>query len=104
MEENEKIKRPKWLRQLEKESWQAELVISGLALFGTFQLPELANWLIDLFIRNLPVEQYFAGYAISFCYLLGIGVLTTFFMIHLILRAYWTVSYTHLTLPTICSV
>lgn len=89
MEENEKIKQPKWLRRLEKESWQAELIISGLALYGTFQLPEVANWMTDLMIRNLPVEQYFAGYIVSYCYLLGVSALTTFFLIHFVLRAYW---------------
>lgn len=28
-------KKPKWLRALESQSWQAELVISGLAIFGS---------------------------------------------------------------------
>ncbi len=89
MEENEKIKQPKWLRRLEKESWQAELIISGLALFGTFQLPTIANWLINLLIRNLPKDQYLLGYVISYGALAGASFLTTFFLIHLVLRAYW---------------
>lgn len=89
MEENEKIKQPKWLRRLEKESWQAELIISGLALYGTFQLPGLANWLVNMLYRNLPIEQYILGYVISFGALAGASFLTTIFLIHLFLRAYW---------------
>lgn len=84
-----KIKTPKWLRRLEKESWQAELLVSGLALFGSFQLPEITYWLIDLFIKRLPHEQYIWGAFIAQMSLLGLSILSTFFIIHLILRAYW---------------
>lgn len=84
-----KNKTPKWLRRLEKESWQAELLVSGLALFGSFQLPEITYWLIDFFIKNLPHEQYFWGYVIAYMSLFGVSILSTFFIIHLILRAYW---------------
>jgi len=82
-------KTPKWLRRLEKESWQAELLISGLALYGTLYLPEFCYWLSDTLINFLPVKYYLAGYAISFFYLFGVSILTTFFIIHFILRAYW---------------
>lgn len=82
-------KTPKWLRRLEKESWQAELLVSGLALFGSFQLPEITYWLIDLFIKNLPYDQYIWGYGIAYMSLFGVSILSTFFIIHLILRAYW---------------
>ncbi len=81
--------RPKWLRRLEKESWQAELIVSGLALYGTFQLPEFIYWLTNYFIKTLPAEQYFAGYMIVYVNLLAISILTAFFMIHFVLRAYW---------------
>lgn len=87
--ESDKRKTPKWLRRLEKESWQAELLISGLALYGTLYLPEFCYWLSDTLIDWLPVDYYLAGYAISFFYLFGISILTTFFIMHFILRAYW---------------
>ena len=87
--EPEKTKVPKWLRRLEKESWQAELLISGLALYGTLHLPKFVYWVADTLINVLPVDYYLAGYAISFLYLFGISILTTFFIIHFILRAYW---------------
>ena len=89
MSNNSENQRPKWLRRLEKESWQAELVVSGLALYGTFQLPAFVYWLTNYFIKNFPIEQYFIGYMIVYMNLLGISILMTFFIIHLILRAYW---------------
>lgn len=82
-------KTPKWLRRLEKESWQAELIISGLALYGALYLPEFVYWLSDTLIDFFPVNYYLAGYTISFFYLFGVSILTTFFIIHFILRAYW---------------
>lgn len=82
-------KTPKWLRRLEKESWQAELLISGLALYGTLQLPIFVYWLSDTLINLFPINYYLAGYAIAFLYLFGIALLTTFFIMHFILRAYW---------------
>jgi len=85
----ENNKTPKWLRRLEKESWQAELIISGLALIGTLQLPTFVYWLCDTLINILPTEYYMAGYAITFGYLFGISILTTFFILHFIIRAYW---------------
>lgn len=84
-----KQKTPKWLRKLEKESWQAELLISGLALYGSFQLPEFVHILTDFFIRVLPKEQYMTGYFVAYMVLLGVCILSTFFMIHFILRMYW---------------
>jgi len=84
-----KEKTPKWLRRLERESWQAELLISGVALIGCLQLPKLVYLLADYFLIHLPPSQSHAGYAISFLNLLAICVLTTFFILHFILRAYW---------------
>ena len=82
-------KTPKWLRRLEKESWQAELLISGLALFGSLQLPKFVYALSDMLVDHLPYEQYSIGYILSYVCLLGVSILSSFFVIHLVLRAYW---------------
>lgn len=81
--------KPKWLQRLEKESWQAELIISGVAIYGTLQLPGYLTWLTDYFIDILPFSQYLAGYVIVYFSLIGVCVLTAFFLSHFILRAYW---------------
>ena len=43
-------KKPKWLRILEQQSWQAELLISGIAIVGALQLPELIHEFTDFSI------------------------------------------------------
>jgi len=89
MEEQNEQQRPEWLQRLEDESWQAELIISGLALYGSLQLPEFIYLIIDFFILHLPVDQYFTGYGITYALLLGVSILSGFFIIHFVLRAYW---------------
>ena len=82
-------KRPKWLRALESQSWQAELVISGMAIFGTLQLPELINNLVDLCLFNLP-EKYMSIMMYFFIYLfIAANILIISFITHLSLRALW---------------
>lgn len=82
-------KQPKWLRRLERESWQAELIISGLAIYGSLKIPEIIFGLIDFLISHLSLEQYYLGYWLSYLLILGASLLTTIFIIHFILRGYW---------------
>lgn len=78
-----------WLQRLKEESWEAELLISTVAIFGTIQLFQVIDWLTNSFINILLPEQYKIGYFIVFFGLLGIGILVSMFVIHFILRAYW---------------
>lgn len=84
-----KTKKPKWLKRLEKESWQAELIISGLALYGTFMLPPYVNRVADLLIKTLTPDEYWLGYFMMVMAYLGVAFLSGFFLIHFILRGYW---------------
>lgn len=82
-------KKAKWLRILEQQSWQAELIISGIAIFGSLQLPGMIFSLADeVLVRfsddSLIYLQYF------FIYLLvGVRFLIAGFIIHFVLRALW---------------
>jgi len=78
-----------WLQKLKEESWEAELLISTVAIFGTVQLFKLLSWMVDWFIDILAPSQYFLGYVVSFMGLLAISILTTMFIIHFLMRAYW---------------
>lgn len=86
--ENQPTKSPKWLKRLERESWQAELVISGLAIFGSMQLPpyilETGKWALNYFIEP-GILLYFA---ISYLYVASIFLVASF-IIHFILRTVW---------------
>jgi hypothetical protein len=78
-----------WLHQLKEESWEAELLVSAIAIFGTFQLFDAVAWVTNLFIDVIPSEQYLIGYMIVFIGLLAVSILSAMFIIHFILRAYW---------------
>lgn len=78
-----------WLQKLKEESWEAELLVSSVAIFGTFQLFDLINWVTNRFIDLLNPDQYFVGYFIVFFGLFAISILISMFVIHFALRAYW---------------
>ncbi|WP_340155952.1 hypothetical protein [uncultured Winogradskyella sp.] len=78
-----------WLQRLKDESWEAELLVSAIAIFGTFQLFDVVEWATNKFINVLNPSQYLVGYAIVFLGLFAISILASMFVIHFILRAYW---------------
>ena len=80
---------PKWIRKLIRESWQAELIISGAAIIGSLQLPGLLEWFqhkllvsYDQGILNLWFLA--AVYWAAFVY--GLIIL---FIFHFVVRALW---------------
>ena len=78
-----------WLQRLKDESWEAELIISTVAIFGTVQMFKMISWMTDWFINVLPPSQYFNGYMVSSFGLFAVSLLTTMFVIHFLMRAYW---------------
>ena len=78
-----------WLQRLKDESWEAELLVSAIAIFGTFQLFGAIDWVTNKLINILNPSQYLAGYGIVFIGLFAICILASMFVIHFFLRAYW---------------
>ncbi len=85
----ETFKSKKWLKKLKNESWEAELLVSAIAIYGTFQLFKVIDWSTNRFIDILPPSQYMIGYFIVFFGLIAVSVLVSMFVIHFFLRAYW---------------
>lgn len=83
------IKPTQWIQKLKDESWQAELLVSTIAIFGSIQLFKVIDWLTIIAIDRLAPTQYLIGYAIVFAGLLAVSILSTMFIIHFLLRAYW---------------
>ncbi|HOY13253.1 MAG TPA: hypothetical protein PLY70_08935 [Saprospiraceae bacterium] len=63
-----------WLQRLKEESWEAELLVSAIAIYGTFQLFKGINWATNVFIDRLPPSQYLVAYFIVFIGLLAISI------------------------------
>jgi hypothetical protein len=62
-ERKQKIKSPKWLKALEAQSWQAELLISGLVVAGLVQPPKyLMSWLEVYLFESIEVGFMFFGF------------------------------------------
>jgi hypothetical protein len=82
-------KEPAWLIDLGVQSWQAELVMSGLIVTGLFQLPDLFIRLVEpSIIQSGELEFTFLEIA-SMVFLMGIDVLVIIFGIHLLFRGIW---------------
>ncbi len=78
-----------WLQRLKEESWEAELLVSTVAIYGTFQLFGSIDWLTNLFIDWLHPNQYDVAYFIVCFGLIAISLLASMFVLHFVLRAYW---------------
>ncbi len=78
-----------WLQKLKEESWEAELLISTVAIFGTVQMFKLVDLGVIYFIDKLAPQDYLFGLIMIFMSLLAVSVLLTMFIIHFMLRAYW---------------
>ncbi|CAL2078393.1 conserved membrane protein of unknown function [Tenacibaculum sp. 190524A02b] len=86
---NKPITTKSWLQRLKDESWEAELLVSAIAIFGTFQLFHIIDWWANSLIDVLNPSQYKIGYFIVFFGLIAISILASMFIIHFFLRAYW---------------
>lgn len=81
--------KPKWLRKLERESWQAELLISGVALFGTLQLPGLLEFAQQYLLLHYHDQALFYWFFALTYWVLFAYSLIILFLYHFIVRALW---------------
>jgi hypothetical protein len=80
--------RPKWLKRVQENSWEPEILISGLALAFIFAFPaqiyELATYLVQ------EKGVHFIGGILVFIYLsFVVNIYKIFFLLHLCLRFAW---------------
>jgi hypothetical protein len=84
--ENQK---PKWLRKLERESWQAELIISGAALLGSLQLPGILEKFQHYLLLNYERASLQLWFFATSYWALFVYGLVFLFVFHFIVRALW---------------
>lgn len=78
-----------WLEHLENESWSAELIISGAAIYGSLQLPWLLTKMVNYSLLNFSDDILQILY-LFFNYLtFAITILMVNFILHFILRSIW---------------
>lgn len=78
---------PKWLKRTQENSWEAEILLSGLVLFALIQIPGFIEKLEQLLnIKLADPTMYLI--ALDF-FTMAVEVLISGFIIHLILRGIW---------------
>ena len=85
----QKVHKPKWLRRLERESWQAELIISGAAIIGTLQLPGLLEQFQHYLLLNYERDALALWFFATSYWALFVYGLVFVFIYHFIVRALW---------------
>uniref|UniRef100_UPI00404B85B2 hypothetical protein n=1 Tax=Fulvivirga sp. TaxID=1931237 RepID=UPI00404B85B2 len=78
---------PEWLKVIQINSWEAELLISALLLYMLFQVPEL--------IENYRNQHYESGgliYVVFGVFINALRVLRIGYCIHIIARGIWVAS------------
>lgn len=77
---------PKWLKRLQENSWEMEILISGGAIFSLFQL---SDYYID-WIQQIRMTAHLPGAGILLILgMFGIKILTLGFILHLVSRGFW---------------
>ncbi len=78
-----------WWKELAKQSWEPELLISGICIYAIAQMPDGIYQMRQVLQYNLPTEMLLAERIsmayMYFCYF----ILLINFVGHFILRAYW---------------
>lgn len=88
MKEQEKSIVPKWLKELQQRSWEPEILLSGIVLYGMFKVPELLDEFLAFFKLNIfgnsqDIDNLVALFKMGIYWLIG-GLI-----LHLICRGIW---------------
>ncbi len=86
--EEHKNNTPSWLKKLQRESWQAEILISGGALIGLISLFKYIDPLGYILLFSTKTPELVINIT-QLMVLLVLVFLVEGFLLHLILRAYW---------------
>lgn len=85
-EEGNDTDAPGWLKMLQDNSWELEILISGGAIFSLFQLSTTTTE----FFYQLSYTNHFVGRNILFMFsMLAIKGLTLGFGVHIVIRSFW---------------
>lgn len=82
-----------WLKRVSEQSWEPELLISGLAIYATLQLPDIFLKGLNYFRFNIQTGSSFLEEGLPemiYSVFLAAAYLLTFtFILHFVVRAFW---------------
>ncbi|MEQ8905355.1 hypothetical protein [Ekhidna sp.] len=80
-------KTPSWLKTIQLNSWEAELLISALVLYTLFQIPDfLEVWALQSFERGSELHRFFRVIEKA------IRLLSFGYILHILVRGIWVAS------------
>lgn len=79
---------PKWLEELQLKSWEPEILLSGIVLYGMFQVPDMLDSFQVFFQTNVVGESSNIELMASFMKI-GVSWLIGGLILHLISRGIW---------------
>lgn len=82
-----------WLKQVAQQSWEPELLISGIAIYATSQIPGFLESTYQSYSYDLQIDSDFATRglpSIAFAaFAASVSILRFFFIFHFLIRAFW---------------
>ena len=79
---------PKWLTELQQRSWEPEILLSGIVLYGMFKVPDLLDDFLVFFKLNIFGNSTDINNLVAL-FKMGIYWLITGLILHLICRGIW---------------
>lgn len=79
---------PKWLEELQQRSWEPEILLSGIVLYGMFKVPDLLDDFLVFFKLNIFGNSTDINNLVAL-FKMGIYWLITGLILHLICRGIW---------------
>ncbi len=80
--------KPSWLTELQQKSWEPEILLSGIVLYGLFKTPALLDQFLDFAKLNLH-DQYTDLDNLIALFKIALYWLTLGLILHLISRGIW---------------
>ncbi len=88
MNEDKKLSVPKWLEDLQQKSWEPEILLSGIVLYGMFKVPDLLDDFQIFFKATIFGNSNDINNLVGL-FKMGIYWLITGLILHLICRGIW---------------
>ncbi|WP_420319143.1 hypothetical protein [Ekhidna sp.] len=79
---------PKWLTKLQQNSWEPEILLSGIVLYGMFKVPDILDEFLVFFKLNVFGNSQDVDNLVAL-FKMGIYWLITGLIMHLICRGVW---------------
>ncbi len=92
-EPEEGKKAENWIQEVASQSWEPELLISGVAIYLTLGLPDFLSYAFDYYVYHIVseadgIEYSFVNLIYGVLYAVSYGLILTF-VVHFALRAFW---------------